>query len=263
MVNQRESVDLPESDTEFSTRWSDVISLFNNADLACIRSALGERYGEFLGLAISLSPEIWERPAWQCLSQETFADLMLRLYDPSADYGGEQDESAEGCVWRLFYETHGGEPMQFDLPQTTEEAIARLLHARAAPLALLYCQNVPLNGYEDYHLDPVQAISISVGDTLSGAVDYPRDADEFVFQAAADSAYRIEVVFEPLLDSFIEIQDANGGRMAYTANAPPGRTLRISWQAPNSGEYRIVAGSSSYQTETGPYTLSLTAVPES
>ena len=262
LVNQRESVDLRDSDTEFSALWGDVISLFSNADLACIRSALGERYGEFLDRAVSLSPEMWERPAWQCLSQEAFADLMLRLYDPGADYGGERDESVVGCVWRLFYETHIEGPTQFDRPQTTEATIARLLHARAAPLALLYCENVPLHGYANYHLDPVQPISISVGDVISGAVDYPLDADEFVFQAAAENAYRIEAVFEPLLDSFIEIQDANGGRMAYATNPPDSRTSQINWQAPNSGEYRIVAGSASYQTETGPYTLSLTAVPE-
>ena len=34
------------------------------------------------------------------------------------------------------------------------------------------------------------------------------------------------------------------------------------WKAPDSGEYRIRAGFYQNQTETGPYTLSLTALPE-
>ena len=100
------------------------------------------------------------------------------------------------------------------------------------------------------------ASAISAGETATGSLDYPDDADIFVFEAEEGVLYQIDVGLGTLGDSWLRLRDADGWELAYNDDHGNTRASRIVWTAPDSGEYYAAVGG--FGTDTGTYTLTVT-----
>ena len=85
----------------------------------------------------------------------------------------------------------------------------------------------------------VDATSVMVGGAALGVVDYPADADLFVFDAVGGELYQIDVALGTLADSLLVLYDADGWQLAYNDDHEGSPASRIVWKAPSSGSYYI------------------------
>ncbi|MDE2991774.1 MAG: PPC domain-containing protein [Chloroflexota bacterium] len=108
----------------------------------------------------------------------------------------------------------------------------------------------------DDHADTIgEATSITVGDEVLGAVDFPGDADVFAFQAEAGTRYRIDVSLVGLADSVATLYDAAGQVLAENDDYAASSASRIDWTAPAAGDYYVAV--TGYSVSTGTYSLSV------
>ena len=252
--------------------WRDAIRELEDAEIDCLRTELGERYDAALDSPLLREmPEPWEVTAWGCLTQESAARLFAAnaQWQTRRNLGsvlGETENSAQ-CARRALARVDYPALIAASLPNPI---VGNLIDSESLVISLLYCRPDALPGtYADYAQDPIGASAIVVGGAASAALDYPNDRDTFVFQAAAGVDYRIELA-PKFLGSFIKLRDSGGAEIASAeGNWDVDRPARISWQAPYSGEYQITAGTGYYDYDSvndelgfGPYTLTLTAIPE-
>ena len=255
--------------------WRDAIRELEDSEIDCLRTGLGERYDAAMDSPLLRDmPEPWEVTAWGCLTQESAAGLFAgharwqrEINGNRASVLGENENSAQ-CARRALARVDYPALIASSLP---DPIVGDVFDASSLLLSLLYCRPDAVPGtYTDYAQDAIGKSAIAVGGTASAALDYPNDRDTFVFQAEAGVNYRIELA-PKFLGSFIKLREAGGAEIdsADDGNWDVERPARISWQAPDSGEYQITAGTGYYDYDPveddfgfGPYTLSLTAVPE-
>ena len=252
--------------------WRDAIRELEDSEIDCLRTELGERYDAAMDSPLLREmPEPWEVTAWGCLTQESAARLFAAnaQWQTRRNLGsvlGENEISAQ-CARRALARVDYPALIASGLPNPI---VGNLIDSEALVISLLYCRPDALPGtYADYAQDPIGASAIAVGETASAALDYPNDRDTFVFQAEAGVDYRIELA-PKFLGSFIKLRDSGGAEIdSAEGNWDVDRPARISWQAPYSGEYQITAGTDYYDYDPvndelgfGPYTLTLTAVPQ-
>jgi len=98
--------------------------------------------------------------------------------------------------------------------------------------------------------------SIGWGETLTGVIDDDTPSQFFTFQGITGERVRIEMMADTgsTLDSYLELQDAEGAIVASNDDIAPGviRDSRIEVELPGDGEYVIVA--SRYVGEDAPLT---------
>ena len=251
--------------------WRQAVGELDAREADCIRDALGERYDAAMGAPLLRRVgEQWEAAAWGCITQESAARLFAanaqwQVSGPwvnRAIWGDaiEPGWSSSDCARRTLEQADYPRLAAARAPEPEQED---LIHYVAFLLGLFACSPGEFTAYDNYRRDPVGAIPLSVGETRQGAVDYPADTDTFVFQAEAGTTYRIELITDPRMP-WVALADSAGERLASSAGVMDYyvRLGLMVWKAPDSGEYRIRAGFYQNQTETGPYTLSLTAVPQ-
>ena len=252
--------------------WRDAIRELEDAEIDCLRTELGERYDAAMDSPLLRDrPEPWEVTAWGCLAQESAARLFAAnaQWQTRRNLGGVlgQNENSAQCARRALARVDYPALIAASLPNPI---VGNLIDSESLVISLLYCRPDAVPGtYADYAQDAIGASAIAVGGTAAAALDYPNDRDAFVFQAEAGVNYRIELA-PKFLGSFIKLREASGAEIASAeGNWDVDRPARISWQAPHSGEYQITAGTGYYDYDPvkddfgfGPYTLSLTAVPQ-
>ena len=98
-------------------------------------------------------------------------------------------------------------------------------------------------------------IPIQVGDRVEGAVDEAGEADTYFFQAKGEGTYLIEATWETLPSIRLEITDFRTFSRVRESGRQP---YRVSWTAPESGEYYLVVSPGDDSGEgTGSYTVSI------
>lgn len=103
--------------------------------------------------------------------------------------------------------------------------------------------------------------AIQIGVPIEGALDTSDDAgdrgfaDNYTFQASAGQSVLIQMG-SASFDTYLEVYDANGTRIAYDDDGGDGTNSTMIFTAPSAGPYTIAATSYSSGT-TGAYTLSV------
>ena len=89
-------------------------------------------------------------------------------------------------------------------------------------------------------------------------MEYVDDIDFFSFTAQAGQLYEIDVALGTLDDSYAALQDADGWTEVENDDYGDSYASRITWAAPESGDYFIEVGAAwSSDTGVGDYTLTL------
>ncbi len=110
------------------------------------------------------------------------------------------------------------------------------------------------NGKDDHADDIDDATATTLGQAVTGALDYDIDVDFFVFEAEEHELYQIDVALETLPDSFAVLYDADEQELAFNDDFGDSLASRIIWEAPGSGGYYVeVSGLG----DTGSYTLTV------
>ena len=89
-------------------------------------------------------------------------------------------------------------------------------------------------------------------------MDYEEDVDFFSFTAQAGQLYEIDVALGTLDDSYVKLLDADGWTVVENGDYGDSLASRITWSAPDSGDYFIEVGAAwGSDTGLGDYTLTL------
>lgn len=119
-----------------------------------------------------------------------------------------------------------------------------------------YQVTVELSDVVDDHSDRIdsEVSRVGVGEAAGGVLDYPDDADFFVFAAIEGMLYQIDVT-DTLISPVVQVYDTDENFLAWGDWGEP----LVSLKAPTSGDYYVgVSG-----TGTGSYTLTVgTAVDD-
>ena len=171
----------------------------------------------------------------------TLSDSWLAIIDAgyeeldyNDDYG---DSTASQLVWEApnsgeYYIAVGG----YDI-ETGDYTLA---------LALL----------EDDHANSMESATyLTVGNAIQASIEYGGDEDIFAFDAIEGEIYQIGVELGTLTHCWLTIMGADNEEANYNADYGYGNGARLTWRAPNSGEYYIAVGESHF--DTGSYTLTL------
>ena len=169
-----------------------------------------------------------------------------------ADAAGGDDDGGEGYNSRL----------EFAIPETGIYYIAAGAHAAHTGTYLLSVEEV----IDDYPASPATGAVVTVGNSTTGAIERPGDADWFVVELEEDREYLIDLegwrtdggtLEDPFL---LGIHDLDGELIPGTANDDGGEGLnsRLAFEASYTGTYYISAGA--YEDYTGDYTLGIVEV---
>lgn len=102
--------------------------------------------------------------------------------------------------------------------------------------------------------------NISFEQSLSGNLCNNADTDTFFFSATAGRAIQIDMIKSSSgLDSYLELYNSGGSRIAYNDDGAGNYNSRIAYTISSAGTYRIVARSYS-GSSSGNYTVTLKAV---
>ncbi len=127
-----------------------------------------------------------------------------------------------------------------------------------------YTLTVTLHAFPDDHADVLdRATSVSVGETMPGAIDGDGDIDYFVFQAEQGMHYRIDVALGTLPGSTAALHHRDGYGLAHSDDYGDPDTSRIHWQADYTGDHYVAVQVPRDETgHTGTYTLTVTPVAD-
>lgn len=211
-----------------------------------------ERYGA--GPPLPCDYELGERlliEIFQVVGQDGMASAMRDLYVP-------YERDATGAVWAagpptaeevyLAFLEHAPKDRRGDL-----EEVFREQHGGAFAYAV--------KEFGDDHGDTATtATAVTVGQRISGMLDYMFDFDVFRFSAAAGQLYQMVVDHETLGYTSVTLYDQDGqteqfGKWKARRRTPAGP--KILWLAPASGTYYFAV--QNFGGESGPYTLLITA----
>ena len=159
--------------------------------------------------------------------------LIVLEYDMGALYFLGYDEAAPGS--RYYWKA----------PSTGEHYFS----VWGADGALgAYTLTVAASEIVDDHGDSIGgATAITVGEDVSGAIDYVGDQDFFAFAAEAGEVYQIDVVPGTLTNSWVALYDADASVLDISRPHEDASAEGISWEgpsrlywkAPSTGEYYI------------------------
>lgn len=250
--------------------WSHAVEELGDAEVDCIRTEFGEVYDTVLARPlVGEATDFREVAAWGCITQENaarlFADNVVQLFAANAARL-ESSETLETLThWPTECQQQALAGVDYPLLISAglpEQELPSVIENLAVAIGLAYCTPAALEGYENYHLDPVGKTPISIGETASAALDYPNDWDEFSFHADAGVDYRIYFTHEKGLRFYVYLYDSNSELLLDSDNYRNSQTFGINWTAPDTGEYRISIGPIRFEDPVGPYTLTITARPE-
>ena len=140
-----------------------------------------------------------------------------------------------------------------------------------------YTLTVAASEIVDDHGDSIDgATAITVGEDVSGLIDYVGDGDFFAFEAEMGVVYQIDVRPGTLVNSMVTLYDAEGSdldnSLPYGDASAEGISWegpsRLYWEAPTTGEYYVAIPWSAYAypswgaypgADTGSYTLTVAA----
>ena len=118
-----------------------------------------------------------------------------------------------------------------------------------------YTLTVAVSDIDDHANTVGEATSVTVGEAISGSVDYPLDADLFVFDAVEGELYQIDVALGKLDDSVLAVYDTDEWQLAYNDDYGGSWASRVFWEAPSSGSYYVEVAS--LGDGIGSYTLTV------
>ena len=180
----------------------------------------------------------------------TLSDPWLELLDERGGHLHSNDDHGDSLAPRIFWKARS----------------AGRLHARVGghgPATGTY--TLTILEIEDDHANSVaNASHVAVGASAPGAIQYPDvldqegDVDFFAFDAREGETYRIDVALGTLSDSWLELLDGNGGYLDSNDDYGDSLASRIYWRARSTG--RLYAGVSSYEPDTGTYTLTVSVL---
>ena len=99
------------------------------------------------------------------------------------------------------------------------------------------------------------ATPVTVGETAAGDIQYPTDADYFVFEAELGQLYQIDITLETLTTFAAWLRHPDGTFLTDSGNIDDTSVPRIYWEARDSGNlYVEIAG---WLDDTGTYTLTI------
>ena len=144
--------------------------------------------------------------------------------DYNDDYG---DSTASQLVWEA---PNSGE-------YYNRGRRVRLLKPATTPL--------PLALLEDDHANSMESATyLTVGNAIQASIEYEGDDDIFAFDAIEGEIYQIGVELGTLTHCWLTIMGADNEEANYNADYGYGNGARLTWRAPNSGEYYIAVGES-------------------
>lgn len=175
------------------------------------------------------------------VSLDTLPDSVLRLLDSGGFQLAYNDDSWGSTASRIYWEA----------PDSGRFYVEVSGFAQAVGS---YTMTVTVSDIVDDHGDyPASATSITVGESVEGALQHESDVDYFAFEAEGGRRYQIDVTLGTLEDSVVELFDAAGRWL--DGNDDYGSTLasRIVWTAPSSGTYYLQVRGHGWQI--GSYTV--------
>ncbi|MDE0189401.1 MAG: PPC domain-containing protein [bacterium] len=93
---------------------------------------------------------------------------------------------------------------------------------------------------DDYSDLVVGAAALELGESVEGVLEYSDDVDFFAFGAVEGELYEVEVDLGTLLDSVVEVYDADGYLRDSNDDRPDGGLAsRLFWRAPETGEFYV------------------------
>ena len=110
---------------------------------------------------------------------------------------------------------------------------------------------------DDHGDSAAEAATATVGERMSGALDYGGDIDVFAFTAEAGQLYEIDVALDTLHDSVLRLLDADGFQLAYNDDASGSTGSRIYWTPTDAGRYYVEV--SGFSLGVGSYTMTVSA----
>ena len=117
------------------------------------------------------------------------------------------------------------------------------------------------NTPDDHGDDQASATPLSLGQPVTGALDYRFDLDFFSFQAEGGQKYSITVRHDDLRPSSLGLYSSNGTPLRNDVRHDLHQVasgLELRWEPPRSGVYYVSV--ENFAGESGTYTLTVTAV---
>ena len=119
---------------------------------------------------------------------------------------------------------------------------------------------IPTDIVDDHANYKENATRIALGETTEGALDYEHDEDYFVFPAEAGKFYGITLKGGSLMRSslLMNIYQPNGYSLQWRVYNPgDDPALWFVWEAPESGDYRVIMSSRYSQPALGTYSFAV------
>ena len=178
----------------------------------------------------------------------TLLESVLWLYGADGNWlaGNEDygDPTASGLIWHA--------------PSTGTYYV--YVASYGADLSLgtgTYTLTIAITDTVDDHSNAAgDATPITIGEALRGEMEYEGDSDYFTFEAEGGAFYQLEVTLGTLLDSVLDIYDADGAWLDGNDDYGDSTASRLVWDAPSTGTYYVEV--SSFDLGTGTYTLTIT-----
>ncbi len=113
---------------------------------------------------------------------------------------------------------------------------------------------------DDHGNSAATATAIEVGETTAAVLDYRFDVDSFLFRAAENRKYRLELHHEDLRHSSVQLFPAGEGTagLQFRREAPSGPV--IVWVAPSTGWYEVAV--TNWRNTASPYALRIAVVAD-
>ena len=119
---------------------------------------------------------------------------------------------------------------------------------------------IPTDIVDDHANYKENATRIALGETAEGAIDYEHDNDYFVFPAEAGKFYGITLKGGSMMRSslLMDIYQPNGYSLQWRVYNPgDDPALWFVWEAPESGDYRVIMSSRYSQPALGTYSFAV------
>ena len=112
--------------------------------------------------------------------------------------------------------------------------------------------------FDDFLADPSTKGELSVGEKISGVVDYPGDRDWFRIVLNAGGTYRFNLDGITLTKPTLFLRDASGAELAFNDDVSLDVNAKIIFTATTSGTYFLDAGP--FEEDLGSYVLTTTTL---
>lgn len=179
------------------------------------------------------------------LTSSGLADPYLALFNGAGTLVASDDDGGGGLNSRILF-------------QPTASGTYYLAAKDYANGTDAYRLSSGVTNIDDYSDTTATSGRLNVGSTLSGRIEAVGDRDAVAVTLQAGQSYEIRMTSSGLPDPYLSLHDANGNSLLADDDSGGGRNAMLTYKAPTSGTYYVLARD--YANGTGTYQLAASTV---